>query len=238
MTNITLVGTVHSDFKGPERLRKILRFYRDPVIALESTPEDAQEAKEKIVGHRRLIEDTIKKNKGMFTEEQIASLRAYVNSYVYESNIPYDFQKQNQDALVVSVGVVVENLDKWMEVKVSEYISSGGDVSRLTGMNNPTIEDLLANGIEVYQRAIDQAYAQDGSGFMKELMGEIFPYLTDKRDKIFAERIRELRKEHSEREVVGIFGNMHVFGKYERNLYEQLSDLNPTRVRLNEADNF
>lgn len=238
MANIVLVGTVHSDFKGPERLKKILRFYQNPVIALESTVQDAQEARERIVEHRKSIEDTIAKSNGMFTEEQVSCLRAYVDSYAYESNTPYDFQGQNQDTLVIPVGVTVVNLDKWMDVKVSEYIASGGDISRLTGLNDPSIKDLLANGMGVHQRAIDQTYTQDDSDFMKELMGEIFPYLVDKRDEIFAQKIRDLRAANPEKEVVGVFGNMHVFGKYEGNLYEKLSDLSPVRIRLNEADNF
>ena len=73
---------------------------------------------------------------------------------------------------------------------------------------------------------------------MKDLMGEIFPYLADKRDELFAKKVRELRHKCPERELVGVFRIMHVFGNYERNLYEQLSDLKPVRVRLIEADKF
>lgn len=69
-------------------------------------------------------------------------------------------------------------------------------------------------------------------------MGEIFPFVASKRDELFAKKIMELRKVYSEREIVGIFGNMHIFGTYGDSLYNQLRDLNPIRCKLKEADMF
>jgi hypothetical protein len=238
MSNIVLVGTVHSDFRGPERLMKILNFYRNPLITLESTVKDAEEARSKHSQHKKSIEDKIMASPGVFSESQIFALRAYVNSMSYESNTPYAFQEKKSDSLIFPIGVTIENLDKWMDYKVQQYIASGGDISKLTGLNDPSIQDLLNNGLDIHQKAIDETYKEDDCSFMKNIMGEIFPYLANKRDELFAKQIKELEQQHPERAIVGIFGTMHIFGNYEGNLYEQLDDLKPTRIKLIEADNF
>lgn len=166
MVNITLVGTVHSDFRGPKRLMTILGFYRNPVIVIESTEGEAEEAKGKLTLYKKFIEDKVRRYPDLYTPKQVSDIRAYVDSYCYESNVPYNFQSNNNDALVFPIGIEVENLDKWTDYKVQQYLKSGKDQSRLIGHVDPSIEDLLKNGLEFYQKVIDKEYDEDSSSFM------------------------------------------------------------------------
>lgn len=42
MADIILVGTVHSDFKGHERLARIFKFHKEPIIVIEPTVKESE----------------------------------------------------------------------------------------------------------------------------------------------------------------------------------------------------
>lgn len=91
---------------------------------------------------------------------------------------------------------------------------------------------------EEYQQLIDQAYNdEEDIDKLLEVHGkDLFESVILERDKHFAARIKKICNENQDEVIAFPLGMTHIFGNYSENLYNLLSDLNPTRIKLNEAD--
>jgi hypothetical protein len=124
-------------------------------------------------------------------------------------------------------------------------LSGSGNVMEILSNLKKEFVDLnpkdfvLSGSIEEYQRAIDNLYDNDDSEGLRTICGEeLSRKIALSRNEIFAHNIRRAREIHGEGIIVAIMGKGHLFDNHYLNVYDMLSDLNPKRMKLKEADSL
>lgn len=243
MANIILIGSVHNDLKGPERLEKILSRFRPALVGLEQTPEGATKSWQSHLDLKKKLE-TIPCQK-LYTSEQIARLELIFNSSYFEGWVPKVYKNGSTDirlycfdkALDEQVSQAMNTAEQsWLK----QQLANGKTLADILTPRDMDIKDFVDRGsVEEYQADVDSCYdevAQDD--FLACYGQELFQVVVLERDKRFAEQIRKIHLTNPEKVFLITLGNSHVFGDYSENTYELLRDLNPTRIKLRDADNF
>jgi hypothetical protein len=230
MTQLYLVGTHHLDLKGPERLEKFLGFVRPDTIGLESTVENYHrriQDHNQLKGQKLLLRLMLKDQYGPEAAENVVK---YLDMLGYELWVPSKFSTEN-------AGVRLVHCDEYRKEDIQAMTQEvfGDSVNKAQEVTIDFIEDIAKMDFADYQRRVDTSY-QDN--FVAELKNDpaSFKTLILDRDERAEPKIRQAFF-GSNYTMVYVGGTMHFFGDYD-NLYDRLKDLNPTRIRLQEIDQF
>jgi len=224
---IYLVGTVHTDLKGPDRIRKVLRYLSPDVICMECD-------KEALKNYETFM--TFRKAKG-----RGAAIRKYMQSLgIKKSNGRKGRRNKGKGVNMDTMGKVVDA--HWYEYVVSkEYC---GDEKKLELIDQPTrerkgdasfvgssaeeegMQGLFSRSPEDYQKHIEEHYRDVGG-----IAGADVTWYFE-RDSHMAKEIMT-----ADGVVVVLGGLLHSFGDYT-NLFEllKITNANVKRMKLNEAD--
>lgn len=243
MSNIILVGTVHIDHKGPERLEKTLQQYGPEIICLEQTPKVATEGWR---GHLDLVKklEDIPWDR-LYSPEQIERVRLELMSSYYESWVPKVYKNGSSDITLYCIDQDLTDemngsLDLNQRLWIIRELASGRTIQDLITPVDANIQDFVEKGsVQEHQAHVDREYDKTDPNEFISIYGErLFRVAFLDRDKRFAEQIRKIHGDNSNKTLVATLGNMHVFGEYDGNTYNLLSDLNPIRLKLRDADNL
>ena len=91
MADTILVGTIHTDLKGPERLEKILNHFKPEIVCLEATPQFATQ----IVRNREFYMASFEMIPPFIIEahQQMKRLKLVMNCSGYEIWVPKVYKK-------------------------------------------------------------------------------------------------------------------------------------------------
>jgi hypothetical protein len=233
MTLLYLVGTNHLDLKGPERLRKFLDFVRPDVIGVESTEEKATM---RLADHQRITQD-IKQTgallRMMYGKDEFEKLGKYLTMVGYEMWVPDQFRQDNPNTSVLWLD---ETLEESYHNSVTKEVFDD-KVDAQGQFNEKMLQEIMDMDFDDYQRRTDKSYDDHSLAKFWRENPEHFERLLVGRDKVVEPRIREAHQ-GTEHTMVYIGGSIHFFTDYHPNLFKRLADLNPTRVNLNQVDDF
>ena len=224
MNLLYLLGTIHNDIKGPERLRKFLDFTKPMSIAIEIDEERAKrivECYNESIRELKEYELILKYLKGKETFHKISE---YIYMKGYEISFSEHFARNNPKTSLLY-------LDDFTEEQVSELI---GEI--FEDKVEYSIEDILKLTSAECQKDVDTSYDDNSIKKFRKQKPEIFEQLMIERDTRIELRIREVFQSANQ-DLVYIGGNFHFFAGYH-NLYERLRDLDPIRVKLRDVDQY
>ena len=241
MSNIVLVGTVHIDHKGPERLEGTLQHYKPGIVCLEQTPKGATKGWR---GHLDLVKkwEDIPWSR-LYSPEQIERVRLEFMSSYYESWVPKVYKNGSPDITLYCIDQELTDemngsLDLNERLWVMRELASGRTIQDLVTPVDVSIQDFVEKGsVQEHQAHVDREYDRTDPNVFISRYGEgLFRVAVLDRDKRFAEQIRKIHGDNPDKTLVATLGNMHIFGNYDGNTYNLLSDLSPTRLKLRDAD--
>ncbi len=249
--NIILVGTVHIDHKGPERLEKVLAHFKPDIIHVESTPVGATKDWRLHQYLINFVKDLEQKPWHLlYTPEQMARLKSALLSDGYESWVPKVYKNGSPDIDIYCIGrELTKELNDAQDSKhgqwVMQQLAAGKTIQELlisegidsTGLN---IKDFVENGSEeTHQKYVDETYDNTSTReFISKFGCDLFREGVLENDKLFAEKIRKRNEKSPDKRILVVLGSQHFFGEYSGSTYDLLSDLNPKRLKLKEADGF
>jgi len=211
---ITLIGEAHFDINKMERIAKLLNGYRPDVIGFESTAQDFETGLRiyRVIVSKGALDDNTIPNPDVDKE----ALRRFL--YLTGDVAVDDYVRENNAKLVFCDDPVELNKIDFVK-EYQENMTVRKDTERI-----------LLGKLEDALKEIEDEYnmAEYPVADMPDLV-----QFYQTRD-AFAERVLREQKGN----IVHIGGLDHIFGNYHPNLFDRLSDLHPTRIRLNEADRF
>jgi hypothetical protein len=243
MANIILVGSVHNDLKGPERLEKVLNHFRPSIVGLEQTPQGATRGWQGHLDLKRKIE-TIPFQK-LYAPEQIARLKLMFNSSYFEEWVPKVYKNGSSDIKLYCLDkeldeAVGNSMSVAEQTWLRQQLASGKTMADLLTLMDMDIKDFIERGsVEEYQRDIDSRYDKVASSdFISRYGKELFRVCVLERDERIAAQIRNIHIANPEKVFLVTLGNSHIFVDYSGTTYNLIQDLNPQRLKLREADNI
>ena len=240
MTNITLIGTVHIDHKGHERLAKALDHHRPDIICLEETPLGATKGWKTHLEMMEKLKNTPWHR--IYSQEQIERVKIELLSSFYEPWVPKNYKNIKSDTKLYCIDDNVEILNPLMGSTQSDWLMqqlrAGKTIKQLITPADISIADFVKNGsVEEHQAYVDSIYDGNHEAELIQKYGrEIFDLIVVKRDQLFASKIRTVHEKNPDKKIVTIVGAGHLFSGYGSNTYDLLADLNPMRVKLKEFD--
>lgn len=230
MAQLYLVGTHHLDLKGPERLEKFLGFVRPDSIGLECTVENYHrriQDHDQLKGQKLMLRLMLKEQYGPEAAENVVK---YLDMLGYELWVPSRFSREN-------AGVTLVHCDEYRkeDMKAMTQEVFGNRVNEAQEVTTNFIDDITKMDFVDYQRGVDASYQDNSVAELKRDPASFKTLILD-RDERAEPKIRQAFSD-SNHTMVYVGGTMHFFGDYD-NLYERLKDLNPTRIRLPEVDEF
>jgi|SRR3989338_1716065 len=218
-----LVGAVHSDLKGPKRLRKILDKIMPSDIASEADCENTKhylDANKKILEKFETSDDILEKR-----IENYSSAKEYIYCRLFEVWVPIEFKFANPETRIHYLG------EAQSLYSILNYLGYNFDPASFF---DPDVQlNLLLDEFKLINRFdADILYDDDSISDDPELhkLGCLDV------DEALEPKIRSLIK-NVKGDTVFIAGILHIFGDYH-NLYDRLSDLTPQRIKLKDADNY
>jgi pheromone shutdown protein TraB len=241
MVDTILIGTVHVDHKGHERLEKMLNHLRPSIVCLEHTPKTATNG-------WKMHQDLMKKwaetpwHK-IYTPEQIARVKSELMSTDYEDWVPKVYKNGSPAIRLMCLDKELTpelsgSLSYQEQLWVTQQMAEGKSMSDLLTPVDMSITDFAERGSEEeHKRYVDNEYEKTSpTEFISRYGYELFRIAVLERDRNFAKQIQELRNENPDRTILATLGNMHIFGDYAGSTYDLLSGINPKRFKLKEAD--
>lgn len=216
---LALIGTSHLDLDGYDRLRKLLGHLKPSVIGIEETSDDFDETSNLVraLSDTQTFENALANAKKKFPNADSETLKQWLSSVHYENRAIGEYSNAN--------GVPILYCDNPQELEKVDFEAEAG---RKESSLNRRIETFLRQSPENARLDIRQEYS-----------------LTEYPVKDCAELVAfyQARDKHTEQilrsqtgNIVYVCGLDHIFGDYHPNLFDRLSDLNPKRIKLSEAD--
>lgn len=247
MSLVYLLGTNHWDLKGPERLRKFLGFVRPTAIGLEASEELIKQR----LSDRQYIKAEMEKQKqfdkmmdGLYAsrgreapKDKDQMVLDFLATQGYEMWAPYEHQQENNPTVQIYPIHVHEVLAR----RSAEVYRKGLGEENIDSQGGFT-QNFLGE-IDKMDPAQLQEWV-DSNYFDLDKIAEVYDYpehlaFVRECDDVMEPRIRSVVSQNNGGgATVIVAGNNHFFAGYGNNLYERLSDLSPTRVRLPEVDEF
>ncbi|MFT4304387.1 MAG: hypothetical protein ACMXYG_07510 [Candidatus Woesearchaeota archaeon] len=244
MSLLYLLGTVHWDMKGPERIKKFLGFVRPTSIGIEASEELINQRLEERQIYKRVMEkqksfDQLMQNfyLALGIEEPKSNIQLVFDFMVnqgYEIWATYEHkQHENQTANIYPVHnhevLVRRSKQAWQEALGEASFDPN------QGFSASFLDELECLDAQKLHDWIENSYSVEDLDVYKdphclELIREC--------DDAMEPRIRDIVSRNNGGIAVIIAGRAHFFGHYENNLYQRLSDLSPTRVSLPDVDKF
>lgn len=237
---IILVGSVHIDPNGPKRLERMLEYFKPEVICLEATQQSADEAMQAHNLSSLQIEQLIQQFP-FFEEDYKKRIELVISCAGYEVWVPKTY-KNNSPPILRYIDKDITDLIKDIEfiesIKAIEQFEKSKADSGFYA-ENMTIEEFVFNCSEKeFGQRVDDMY--DNTQFFLRLLKKFGQYrinkLANERDENFAKQINAIRQENPQKSIMAVLGAGHIFGEYPGNTYDLLSELNPQRIKLKEAD--
>ena len=247
-----LVGTIHLDMKGPERLTKFLSFIRPSHILCEGTKENAKETLKQRVAIKeqlRMYREHKKRSNGLETQlgtkiplsdedKQCKLVLELLASFGFENYVPYEHSKLYPTNSIISLDN--PKLYKKALGAIAQEAKSNGNGNHFneSGVTEDffqEIANLPFDRLKEFIANLEKSYEDDLESLGKDKT--IQESVAINRDEYFERIIRDTTSIGSVGNVVAIAGTYHIFGPYH-NLCDRLSDLNPMRLRLNEVDKY
>ena len=179
MSNIVLVGTVHIDHKGPERLEKILQQYKPSIVCLEDTPKGATK------GWKNHL-DLVKKMgeipwDKLYSPEQIERAKLELVSSFYESWVPKVYKNGSPNITLYCIdqqlpdgfdSLLKSNQRAW----ITRELANGRTIQDLASPIDMDIKDFVETGsVQEHQAHIDRQYDRtDNNEFISRFGEELF----------------------------------------------------------------
>jgi hypothetical protein len=238
MAETILIGTIHTDLKGPERLEKILNHFKPEIVCLEATPQFAT----KIVRNREFYMASFEMLPSFMIEahQEIKRMKLVMNSSGYEIWVPKVYKNRSEGVSLYCIDSIDENeMETAAHIWENKQKLEGKNPKEIIGKDKMDPMEFIKSGsIIEHQRKMDEEYNKTPElESLSEVMGQsVATKITTKRDFSFANRIRTARANHPDKTVMAVMGMWHIFGEYPGSTYELISDLGPQRFKLNYAD--
>jgi SAM-dependent methyltransferase len=220
--NVYLIGTIHKDVRGRQRLEKILEHLRPDAITIEADKEFLKQATEidelaswSPSKQREILGDVY--GGSSITN---AGLTAFLDNYLFEIRTAREYARRNGIRFVPADPTMTQVLVQQLKS------ASGSDVA--IAKNFEQEWDALVLGanedvLRMLSQKIDRFYSPSDK--------QVPPELTETRDPNYVRAIRD----NAHGVVAHICGSAHLTGNYD-NLPTRLSDLPHKVVLLNSAD--
>ena len=240
MGNLYLIGVHHFDLKGPQRLRKLLNHIRPSAICLES---DSRLVAEAVAGWENFSGaekagmldteiDRIYCSMGITRPVSDYTLaREFIRTACYEIWISEEYRRHTFQSMamvpVLREDLILKHIKPVYEASIGPGMVSG------RGEFTPRFWEMLAGmTYQKFQREQERKYSASPKPSLKKR--EILSILHELDDEM-EPRIRRAAKNSRGLPVAVPVGFNHLFMDYG-NLANRLSDLSPTRIKLNQAD--
>ncbi len=195
---IYLIGTCHTDLKGPTRLNKFLNLVKPSSICHENSQENTNSL---IEYRRQRFRSFLQMGNNKVDQNLEFKIRCEY-AYRYEMWVPYQYQQKDNPTVKVYAleeHQTILNIEKILEqnVKVKD--------SETTTWEKLLIEGLREKDVNKIQDSADLLYInpQMTIGIQKWL-GRKKNYLLEDRDALMEQRIREVTANNSKRKTVAI----------------------------------
>lgn len=246
MTNLYLVGTIHVDPKGPERLEKFLDFTRPSAICVEASERSYRETVETIPMLQRDAAQLqnwlrIHRSFGMMSvplPQEILDLPpgpqdilvSILKTAGFEDGVPHNFQREYSRVEIIpqiDEATASDGQDLWREILQPEKGS----------VLSPGLKAILglADDIGGFSQRVDKQYfvenEYEGASLLRRLGGVV----SDMNGQ-YGPGIRRAVQQFQDKTVVVVGGVDHFYGHV--NVFDKLRDFNPHRLRLCEVDEF
>jgi hypothetical protein len=241
MSSVILVGTVHGDDLGPKRLEKTLNYFQPQIIAMEASPKLFQE----IIRDNKILKEmerlpTLQIQRG----PEMERIRVLQRCLGYELWVPEEYRKTSQDTNLQCIDLPDDELEKSvLELEHQETLKNANKVPSNSSAEASgelfTGEDIFLMSGKRYREFVEELYNKEYP-YSKQTQNDIQLNtelkVTKFRDANFAKNIRNLWRIHPDKRIMAVLGLSHFFGGYSPNTYDLLADINPQRIKLNEAD--
>jgi hypothetical protein len=216
---LRLIGTSHLDLDGYDRLSDLLTYLKPSIIGIEETREDFYETSNlvKALSNPQILEKTLINAKKQFPEANHETLKQWLSSINYENKAITEYSTKNDVPIIYC--------DNAQELGKVDFDSEANKA-----------ESTLNRGIEAFLRQTPKEARLD---LRKEYAQA--KYLVKDCEDLVA--FYQARDEHTEQilrkqngDIIYVCGLDHIFGDYHPNLFDRLTDLNPNRMKLCEAD--
>ena len=226
-----LIGTVHVDPMGTERLDRVLADFSPDVIALEMAKSRDRTDSDAV--RNRRVEDLVS-SLDLYSEEERAIIKrfcTYVSDDVwgYELKSSKEYVQKNPKTKLEYIDLDTVNPDDLFLLLVSAF-------KQFLPKKAENVESLISDlklmvAVSYFQNDIGRPQTElkdiDIKGMSEKDVQTLAAIYSPKRDDFMAENIRRL---YTENRVIAIVGVEHLNG-----LKRRLEDLCPTVLALNEA---
>lgn len=223
---ITLIGTSHLDLNGYDRLNRLLKHLKPSVIGVEETEKSFEETSRfaELVACPKNLEAVINNAQKQFPEAKPETLRLWLSKAFYENRAVSDYSRANHIPIV--------------------YCESPEEIAHFEEkIRNNRILKKVPKELSMFLSLTPEQARQD---IEKEYARQVYPVADfpelvkfySKRDEFAESVLRQSILRQQQINLVYVCGLDHIFGDYHPNLYDRLLDLNPRRIKLNEADNL
>lgn len=226
--HLYLLGTLHDDLLGVERLRGHLDFLSPDIITMESNADDpAGPLSEEVV--ERVTERAMR---GI--HPSVGATQRHELQQLYETWLrAVNFERATVDAYAADRGLSPHYIEhpNFDEIVAIDHDKRLNDQLRFLRQFG-TATEYQRYQDRLYQRTLD-AYQRGTSVSMIDIDADHEQGLVGPRDRYMGERIRTSVKQYPDARVVHVGGAYHFLGQ-ENTLYTALKDLDPKRVLIAE----
>ena len=220
---IRIITCSHLDFQKGERLRKLLKYYRPPLIGIETEAEEYHDS-EKIaaaLSDSQRLEFVCEKVQKMYQDANPQTIRMLmstlfddtiaVSSYVSEARIPLIFCDSVEESFLPQ-----RYIKRMVQDKESKAVTEMAKILRLSPNE--------------YLDSIAQEYSEPSYPVADN--PSLVEFYSNR------DQFTEALLVKQEQDILYICYLDHIYGDYHPNLWDRLQDLNPVRMKLNEADSL
>jgi len=216
MRELYLIGTIHMDLHGPERLEKIFHFLNPDIVAIEFNNDsvDTVEGNEDTMACPEMLDSIVTAFGEIFPGARPETVREVLKKSHFEYYTSRDFCNSRGLTFYCADNGGVKEL-------VEEYMNPESH------LHESFAEKLRMNLAELKNK-VTALYENGNNCLSSDMLDDVLA-----RDEFTESILRQL-----DGRVVYVGGMVHIYGKYpeNHNLYERLKNLNPTRMRLIDAD--
>ncbi|MEK6969797.1 MAG: hypothetical protein AABW48_05195 [Nanoarchaeota archaeon] len=232
---IYLIGTNHYDPNGPARLERLLNHLQPGYVSVETDKLRAREAeqKEEILQDPKGLDAFEKTILSVFPMANPKTIRKTIKVNYFEYLVARDYCQQN--GIPTSLPLILAD-----SAKEAAKISYNGETYEEEAANLSKTPSEFAQMVEQWYRERPMQVQVDDVKRFNFVARDV--YIETKLRRLaqkvaLGSKIKELfgQKQKKPDRIVHVGGASHLFGSYP-NLFERLSDLHPTRIKLNEAD--
>jgi hypothetical protein len=235
--HLVLIGTVHHDPRGHEKLSALLASLKPDLITVELSPYGRGFRTKNQKRLSRRVLSLYKRTGGVNPQLEIncehAQLPSAIQSLVYSLNYPFEFLAARDYARACKVPFYCIDLSSVSRKKML--------MLKQETLNIKNISALLKLPDKNLQESVDMCYKKaqrrwDADSSVQKAAGTQHP-VDSKREQHMSRRIKNLLKRHPGKKLVHIGGWEHFTVNGDcTTMYELLRDCEPERILLTDED--